>query len=46
MNIDELERLIAEACSKYVEKYKTGQRYIVVPDFKQIDMEDVSTPIE
>lgn len=46
MSLDELERLIAEICSKYVEKYKTEQKYIVVPDFKQIYMEDVGTPIE
>jgi len=46
MSLDELERLIAETCEKYIERYKSEQRFVVIPDFKQVYMENVWTPIE
>lgn len=42
---EEIEKIISDAVARYVEEYKKSQ-FIVTPDFRDIHIEDMITPLE
>ncbi|MCO6041849.1 hypothetical protein [Thermococcus alcaliphilus] len=44
-NREEIEKIASEAVAHYVEEYKKSQ-FIVTPDFRDIHIEEMITPLE